>query len=482
MINISGEVKVLTGRKQLFTSKEVNTENIKDILESIFPQHLKNSEDIDYLYWYYRGNQPILRRTKKVRKDIKNMTVENHAYEIVEFHTGYTFGPPIQYIQRQREDEIEGEEQLETKRVSKLNELMYLNDKTSKDRELGEWMLIGGVGYRMVLPYKDEYVPLKVDTLDPRYSFVVYSTGFGKEPVLAGTYVVETDEIDTKRRIGLYSKTEYWEVVYSSSLGEYVIVDHKTHTLGGLPIIEYPANPSRLGVFEPVIGMLDAINNVTSNRMDGIEQFIQSIMKFINVDISKDDFLELLDLGAIKVKSNGTDKADVELMTSELNQDQTQTFVDYLYQTVLTITGVPDRRASSGGNTGQALTIGQGWTNAESRAMALEQMFKSSESKFLKVVLNILRGKSIEGFKDLKLSDIDVKFTRNKTDNLLVKTQGLQNMLEAGIHPRIAIATCNLFSDPEEVFMVSSEHLQKWKNRALKEIHPNNKPNPPDVY
>src|SRR5690606_23931707 len=148
---------------------------------------------------------------------------------------------------------------------------------------------------------------------------------------------------------------------------------------------------------------------------------------------------------------------------------------------VLTITGVPDREASAGGNTGQALKIGQGWINAEARAVAMEQMFKSSELQFLKVVLRILEDSNYVSLDGLKLSDIDVKFNRNKTDNLLVKTQGLQNMLEAGIHPRIAIANSNLFSDPEQVFIDSAEYLRKWKvDKGEEERF--QKPNPPDIY
>ena len=63
---------------------------------------------------------------------------------------------------------------------------------------------------------------------------------------------------------------------------------------------------------------------------------------------------------------------------------------------------------------------------------------------------------------DLRLSDIDIKFSRNKTDNLLVKTQGLQNMLEAGIHPQIAISHVGLFNDPEQTYLDSEEYLKKW--------------------
>ena len=62
-------------------------------------------------------------------------------------------------------------------------------------------------------------------------------------------------------------------------------------------------------------------------------------------------------------------------------------------------------------------------------------------------------------FRNLDVDDIDIKFTRNKTDNLQTKTQGLQNQLEAGI----AIENCGLYSDPQQVYMESAEYLEKWK-------------------
>lgn len=57
--------------------------------------------------------------------------------------------------------------------------------------------------------------------------------------------------------------------------------------------------------------------------MDGIEQFIQSIMKFVNADITEDDFLKLAQLGAIKIKSEQGQTADVDYISSSCLQ-QTQ--------------------------------------------------------------------------------------------------------------------------------------------------------------
>ena len=74
----------------------------------------------------------------------------------------------------------------------------------------------------------------------------------------------------------------------------------------------------------------------------------------------------------------------------------------------------------------------------------------------------------------MKISEIDIKFSRNKTDNLLVKTQGLLNMLQAGINPRDAIATVGLFSDNEQIWQNSKEFLDKWKE--LTQTVANNNP------
>ena len=97
---------------------------------------------------------------------------------------------------------------------------------------------------------------------------------------------------------------------------------------------------------------------------------------------------------------------------------------------------------------------------AEAKARETELMFKASEREFLKIVLRI--GNELDNL-GLEITDIDVKFTRNKTDNLLVKTQGMQNLLEAGIAPRISIATTGLFSDPEQVYQESEPFLKKWE-------------------
>ena len=91
------------GREVLFSSEtEITSGNVVEVLQAVLPTHKRNSADIDYLYRYYRGEQPILNRVKDIRPEICNKIVENHAYEIVDFKKGYVFGEPIQYAPRRR--------------------------------------------------------------------------------------------------------------------------------------------------------------------------------------------------------------------------------------------------------------------------------------------------------------------------------------------------------------------------------------------
>lgn len=177
----------LFGRKEIFIpQQEITEETLPKILARAMAIHSTNAAQIHYLWNYYKGKQPILERTKKVRPEICNKLVINHAYEIMNFYMGYVFGDPIQYVQRGIHGAKEGYSDVNN--VSMLNELMADDDKASKDRELGEWMLACGVGYRMTMPAVDDDTVFETEILDPRVTFVVKDTGFGKKPWLCVTF------------------------------------------------------------------------------------------------------------------------------------------------------------------------------------------------------------------------------------------------------------------------------------------------------
>jgi SPP1 family phage portal protein len=235
-------------------------------------------------------------------------------------------------------------------------------------------------------------------------------------------------------------------------------------------------NNARLGLIEVVMSLFDAINQVKSNDVDDIDQFVQSLLVFINQEVEPEKFKQLIKLGAIEVNSADASRpADVKLLTSQLSHSDTKVVTMDLYQTALRIAGIPINAGSSSGDTGNAKSIGEGWTMADARANQDEQNFKKYEKRALKLIIDICKENNIDikakdgktlSIKELSPLDIDIKFTRNKSDNLLVKTQGLLNMMSCQIEPQIAFETSGLFSDPNEVYVRSKEYFDGnlWKS------------------
>lgn len=140
------QTRFMSGRRIIKTSvTEITDENVVDVLRKALATHELNRSEIDYLWKYYRGDQPIRNRVKDVRPEICNKITENRANEIVSFKVGYLCGEPIQYVSRNGGEEI-------VKQINTLNEYMFAEDKAAQDQELVEWQMICGTAFRLVLP------------------------------------------------------------------------------------------------------------------------------------------------------------------------------------------------------------------------------------------------------------------------------------------------------------------------------------------
>ena len=71
-----GYGKALFGRRVIYTDfPEITADNVVAFLRNAFPAHVANRTEINYLYNYYKGKQPILERIKEVRPEICNKVV-----------------------------------------------------------------------------------------------------------------------------------------------------------------------------------------------------------------------------------------------------------------------------------------------------------------------------------------------------------------------------------------------------------------------
>lgn len=434
-------VKGCYGRKIAYTDVEtITSENIVKVIGNCIGAFYYNKTVIEYLWNYYKGDQPVLYRTKVSNEDICNSIVENHSYEIVQFKVGQTYGEPIQFVSRKEDDAT-------NKAVDTLNDYMENANKQEKDIKAGEWQSATGTSFKAA-QFSNGDIPFRIVAPTPMNTFVIYNRGT-EEPILS---VQELKDENGKSYKQCYTDTHECKIVNSQ------VVDWKLHAFGGNPIVEFPNNHERLSDIEIVISMLDAINNMQSNRMDGIEQFVQSWIKFVNCDIDEEQFEKMKMSHALVVKSiNKDNKSDVDVMDRELNQTQAQVAKEDVWDNALSILAIPNKQGNTGGDTQGAVELRNGWDFSKTRAKLKDPIVKSCEKKLAKVVLNIIRIKD----HDLGISvrDFDVQINHSPQDNMYTKAQTLQLLLQSGIHPLIAVRTVGLWGDSEKTYLQSKPYF-----------------------
>lgn len=439
----------LHGRRQIFTDvREITADNVCAVIAKANAKHYANKCEIQYLWDVYRGKQDIRLKEKIVREDINNKVTVNIANEIVTFKTAYLLAGAIQYISAKGEA-------TSNEKLVRLNRWMADEDKQSKDKEIVDWMHIAGLGVRMALCDEiPEGSPAQIFTLDPRFAYVIYSSRVGNKS-MAGV-LIQRDEDGCEYEC-IYTKDRYYEIKNGK------ITTDKPHNYGMIPLVEYPNNSARMGAFEVVMPLLNAVNVLESNRVDNIQDFVNAYDVFQNVDIDDGQYSSLASGGkCVKIKDTMPGvSGKIYRISSELSSNTVQSAVDDIEDKILTICGMPNRNGgSSTSDTGTATIFRDGWQDAESRAQDSEDVFRRSEKQFLRVFLHICNETENLG---LNVGDVYAQFTRNNLTNIQSKMQVFAQALDNGwIAPETAYRELGVFRDNE---MALAEGLQFHKEQ-----------------
>ena len=450
----------LWGRLDIYsTFDDITEDNLVPEVNSALIYHVKNLLQEEFLYWYTRGVQPILGRTKDIREDILNKVQVNTAAEIVDFKNGYLLQKPCAYTARRKG--------VQTK-LKKLNEFLYRSGKAEADNKTADWFHRVGKGVQYVEPNNDPNVPFLAYALDPRSAFVVYSLKPGNKPVMGVNFVVRDKvamfDVFTENMVYHLNGVTVGKLMTTEKNCDYVVtatelISSEPNVLGYIPIIEYRYNSVNTSAFELAIPLLDEISNITSNACDGIEQFIQSLAIAVNCEFPENTTItDIRKAGMIALRSIGENKADFKVLTEQLDQTQTKTLVDNLREEVFCICAMPNR--SDGRNydtTGAAQLASLGWYQADCAARNTEDLFRESNKQFDAIIVQILKRK---GLLDIDINDFELNFPHGETANIQSKAQAFQTLMAAGMHPELAAEKSGISSDPVKDMKMSEQYLK----------------------
>lgn len=458
------EEQLLSGTKEEIEAKVI------DILSNSVEIHNKNKADSIYLQNYLYGDQDIKDKVKLTRTDINNTGVENWAWAFQDWKKAFLLGKPIQYAPK---DDKANEE------ISTLNDYVSYENKQSKDQDLYEDIFTVGRAFRYISGSKiddEDEAPFDILNLDVLNTEVVYSSSIKHEQLLAFVqtskkYIVQEVNPDTGEKedvpkyydeYTVYTRNKKYRI--DNKLGTFRILDTKPIIVNTHIITEYYFNKARMSFLEICKDIFDDINYVENLDKDDIEAFVNSIMVFTNAEVDETAMEGIKKFGAVSIKSTDQKKASVELLQSRLKSLDTQIYYLRKLSALHSILSVPEATQSgnlSNAETGKAMFTGQGFTSASIRVENEENSFKQFDRNSLKVILKVCKITKNSNIKELKVSNIDIKFSRDLSDNLLVKTQALINLATANIPPEIRNAVVGLFNDPLAVTRLQEAYLKE---------------------
>lgn len=446
----------LFGRRKLYTSyEEITKENVVDALSAVQGDFSANCTEIKYLYDYYKGKQEILNRTKELNDYILNKIVENRFREVVDFHTQYLAGDAIKYSSNEQDYAAE---------VDKLNDFCRLEGKETHDYSLIKWYNICGTAYRLVLPKEseeDDESPFFITPLDPTTAGVAYTTKVPHSPKFCFYVTTDTEGVQT---YSVYVKNPNGNRFFE--ITDDIVTREEDYPLSELPIIEYPCGEDRMSSAEVVIPLCDAINNLNSNRLDGVEQAIQTLLVLTNCKLPDGMTAnQIKEMGLIELVST-EQRASVEQISTKLDQQNTQTLKEDLLNAIRTIASLPNTSDNgySGGDNGLAVVYRNGWEGAYESALGDQKNIDRPEYMTIKLMLEICEA---TGKLSIPIRAINIDYTRQHYENMATKSQVLIAMLNnEKIHPKVAYEVCGLFYDPNKKFIEGMEWYEEQQKNG----------------
>ena len=464
------------GRRNLYADiKEVTAENVLEILANVKADFETNQNECNRLLVIESGKMPLC-RIKTARPEIDVQTVDSIAHQITDFKVSYHWGSQINLVTRGIKDS--GSEE-ENEGIALLNECYTAENVGKKQKKLGYFVEVTGIGYTYVnikSDYKDGDSYFELETLDPRYAFVVRSTLYSDHRIILGVTFRQDNQGNTYYTA--FSKD--WRFEISANKVNEVIAN----PIHMIPIIEWERSDDRMGVFEREIPEMDRLNLLLSDVANDIDQNTQVLWFCNNVqfphkrdeDGNETDEIERPKSGEWILTESTKDGKDPTIKPLTMDYDYAGLLNNYTTSRAMILerTCTPQRNDNSGSSSGSAMATATGYSAAEMVAAAQQLLMESSKLEEVKVALAVIKASSVRvpdesPLRQLRYIDTKPNITRQKTYEMTVKTTALANLLSHGINGLHALRAVNFFDDVAQVWEDSKGLIEQYQKKTFGE-------------
>lgn len=340
---------------------------------------------------YYDGIQLILNKTYADASKPCNRTVINYTKNIVDSYCGYLATPG--YINYRSQEDIEA-----------VMDILKYNDYQAEDADFLLDALIYGTAAELM--YIDNEGQTRFRLINPTQCFGVYDDSLtGDLMYFVRMYKAsDWDDSDTYN-VDVYSDASIKHYTMSGMSGFLTFVSEEPHYFS-----QCPANifnlPDEKSIFDCVIGLQDAANELLSNEIDDYSAFCDAYLTLIGVDADTDDITAMKENRVIILPEG----ASAAWLTKNANDAQVENILKRIHDSIYRIAACPDFSSESFiGGVSSGIAIQYRLTGMETRAGKIEAVMKKALQRRVEI---------ITGIASLKLGeevfrDIQIEFKRN---------------------------------------------------------------------
>lgn len=464
-----------------YTKEEITPEVVSKELSGILALHDINARKIDKYLKYVDGTkQQIDSKTRKYEKrtEHNNRIKDNHAYALVNFKEGFLLGDKREFT---------------LKSDTQSDDLIYLDRYLTdvafwgKDVQVKHNIYSTGIGIDFVQPRTDIFAtvdgditkqryrtrdegydvetdaPFVYQSLDCRNNGIVYTDRLGVSGIgdLFDFSLITEKDKNGISKVVVIVYTREWTAKFEQD-GKLIpnTFVPTPPSYRELPMTAHTINEAQEGIVEVVIDPLNAINTLVSNVVDNVVDKVNSIFVLKGCDFGEDSdeqvatrVSNMLRGGAIILPYNALQQSDASMLNVNLGLTDVITTYDDMLAKLYDKVGVPMATANvtSGGDTGQARLLGSGWTNAYSIIKRDIMYMEQGDREVLRKMLLICKANTDSKINDINVNQIDIKYSINLSDNLLMKTQSMQNMYAVNMPKSHILKAVNIWSDTKTV-------------------------------
>lgn len=437
----------------IYSRSKYDEENLNlDIIYKLITVHASESKRLKTLKDYYLGNHDILNH--KRRSNLPNFkTVANHAKDIADTSTGYFMGNSITYTNTSEAD------------IEPLLNAFDKADVDHVDNENALNMAIYGRAYEFIYAKENE-AELSVRSLEPENTFIVYDDSIEQCSLFAVYYYDITDDVSQNTTYKAEVLTENYH--YHMTLRGFEDVNNKSsepeeHHMGAIPIVEYRNNGLMIGDYEQQLGLIDAYNSLTANRVNDKEQAINSVLVLYGASLadSAEEAREAMQILSEEGLLELPPDAKADFLKNVLDENAIEVLRKALKQDIYTFSHVPNLTDENFASNVSGVAMEYKLLGLEMITKTKEQHYSKSLRKRIKLFCNYLGLKQIA----LDAKAIVPQYKRGLPKNLLELSQIINN-LDGKVSLRQLISLLPFVEDPDAELKALEEEQENKTDEA----------------